>query len=58
MELRRRIDQSQPVIHAERVVQVVIVHCELFQQLVEYIVGVILREASTIFLFTTTSERD
>ena len=51
-------DQIQPVIRAERVVKVVIVHCELFQLLGEYVVGVILREASPIFPFTATSERD
>lgn len=42
-------DQIQPVIRAERVVKVVIVHCELFQLLGEYVVGVILREASPTF---------
>ena len=51
-------DQIQPVIRAERIVKVVIVHCELFQLLGEYVVGVILREASPIIPFTATSERD
>jgi hypothetical protein len=44
-------NQIQPVIHAGRVLQVVIVHCELFQRLGEYVAvaGDILREAARSF---------